>query len=280
MLPDTGLEIRPGAVVHERRDDVYPGKDTQSVALDLTFQGKRWWVLLEWDDGGSSSVQSVPGELSDSFEEFIADNTAGGGMFTEPADPVEEKFPYAGLVNYSTKGLVVRDGAEVVRRVDDPLGKEPQGSSVALVVEHAGRTTWMLLEASRNGSGGTTEAEAESGWPTFDLWLADNVALQNGAQRLTLVTFAEDGTLVPGEDGVQILDQQADPDLDAYTDKTTTASGVAMLRWRGEVWFVLAVRFPQEDAITTVAASKADGATDIASFIDVARDRADEGGFQ
>jgi hypothetical protein len=278
---DNELQIREGAIVHERRDDLYPGKDTDSVALDLTYKGKRWWVALEWGEGGATTSQSPAGEYQNSFDDFVADATAGGGMTSVPEDKNEERYPYAGIVNFtSTDGLVVRDGAEVVRRVDDPLGREPEGSSVGLVVEYAGKTTWMLLDTSHGGGSGTTEDAAESGWPTFDLWLADDVALQNGGHRLTLATFADDGTLRPGEDGVQILDQQANPDLPAYVGDTATASGVAMLRWRGETWFVLAVRFPHEDVITTAAASKADGADDIGSFIDVARDRADEGGFQ
>src|SRR5690606_38896095 len=40
-LPGVGLQVREGAVVHQRRDDLYPGKDTESVALDVSFKGKR-----------------------------------------------------------------------------------------------------------------------------------------------------------------------------------------------------------------------------------------------
>ena len=54
-----GLEIREGAVVHERRDDLFPGKGTESVALDISFAGKRWWMSLEWDEGGGA-MTSVP----------------------------------------------------------------------------------------------------------------------------------------------------------------------------------------------------------------------------
>ena len=32
--------VRPGAVVHERRNDLYPGKDTDSVALDVSLRGR------------------------------------------------------------------------------------------------------------------------------------------------------------------------------------------------------------------------------------------------
>jgi len=148
------------------------------------------------------------------------------------------------------------------------------------VVEHAGTTTWMLLETGPRGGGGSYEDEVDSGWPTFDLWLADSVALQKGQPGLRLATLAEDGTLSPGEDGVQILDQLPNPDIPEYVDESATASGVAMLRWRGETWFVLAVRYDDQDAITTVAASKAPGADDIESFLDFMRDHVDEGGMR
>ena len=280
VSPGTGLEIRDGAVVHERRDNVYPGKDTQSVALDLTFEDERWWVLLEWDEGGSATAQSKAGDTAESFDEFVSENTEGGGMFSAPMSEVEEQFPHGGLVKYTTKGLKVREGVEVVRRVDNPMGLESPKSSVGLVVEHAGTTTWMLLETGPRGGGGSYEDEVDSGWPTFDLWLADSVALQKGQPGLRLATLAEHGTLSPGEDGVQILDQLPNPDIPEYVDESATASGVAMLRWRGETWFVLAVRYDDQDAITTVAASKAPGADDIESFLDFMRDHVDEGGMR
>ena len=280
VSPGTGLEIRDGAVVHERRDNVYPGKDTQSVALDLTFEDERWWVLLEWDEGGAATAQSRAADTADSFDEFVSENIEGGGMFSAPQSELDEKFPQAGLVNYTTNRLVVRKGAEIVRRVDNPMGLESPKSSVGLVVEHAGTTTWMLLETGPRGGGGSYEDEVDSGWPTFDLWLADSVALQKGQPGLRLATLAEDGTLSPGEDGVQILDQLPNPAIPEYVDESATASGVAMLRWRGETWFVLAVRYDDQDAITTVAASKAPGADDIESFLDFMRDHVDEGGMR
>ena len=281
VSPAGELQIREGAVIHDRRDDLYPGKDTESVALDLTFNDKQWWILLEWDaDGSSAAVSSAPGETADSFDEFISDNVAGGGMASSPAAESDEQFPYAGLVRYSTKGLVLNDDVEVVRRIENPLGLQSPKSSIGLVVEHAGATTWMLLTASHSGGSGSTEDEAQSGWPTFDLWLADNVALQTGRPRLALATLAEDGTLKPSEDGVQILEQEANPDLPDYVSDSATASGVAMLQWRGETWFVLAARYDGHDAVTTFAASKTGGADDIESFLDFARERADEGGLQ
>ena len=60
-------------------------------------------------------------------------------MVSVPVGEFDEEFPYAGLVNYSTEGLVVREGVEVVRRVENPMGLKSPESSIGLVVEHADR---------------------------------------------------------------------------------------------------------------------------------------------
>lgn len=279
--PVVGLEIRDGAVVHERRDDLYPGKDTRSVALDLSFEGEQWWVLLEWDDGGSTYSGGNAGDMWDtfhSFDAFVAASTSDGGMFTPDPDPVADKYPYGRVLSYGLDGVVLRPGATIVRRVDNPHAVTPPEKSVGLVVEFEGDTTWLSLTASPKGGGGTWEKATESGWTDFDQWLAADVALQKGDPQVSPVTIDDEGGLTPAEPGVEILDQRSDPDLPAYTDASSTASGVAMITWQGETWFVLVVRFPDQDSVTTFAASKADGASSIDEFIEFATARADEGG--
>lgn len=91
------LQIRPGAVVHERRDDLYPGKRTHSVALDLTWRGKRSWVVLEWGAGGAGGVYSGPGDdWAASFDEFVAQHVDGGG--TTPRSRRADRSPGPGAV--------------------------------------------------------------------------------------------------------------------------------------------------------------------------------------
>jgi len=80
------LLIHPDARVLERRDDLYPGKDTESVALDLMLHGERQWVLLEWDERGEASVYGSPeDDLHRDFDDFVAQATSGGGMTGGPA---------------------------------------------------------------------------------------------------------------------------------------------------------------------------------------------------
>ena len=79
------LMINPEAVVLRRVDDLYPGKKTQSVALDLRLDGKRHWIVLEWDEGGSSASSGGPDDpFYSDWEDFLSTSTSGGGMTSGP----------------------------------------------------------------------------------------------------------------------------------------------------------------------------------------------------
>lgn len=269
-----GLEIRPGAVVHERRDALYPGKDTESAALDISFQGERWWLVLEWKKGGSSMSSSRPEDgFADSFDAFVRAEVATGGMTSVPADDVPGMA--GGLATWHGGDLEAAPGVSVVRQVEDPV---PGDDSLGAVLRSEGRTTWTLF--TQGGNASSWELEADSGWLTFDQWLADQVAMQTGSPGVRLVRLAADGTVTPTAPSVEVLAQQADPDLPAYGTDEAGASAVALLEWQGGRWFVLVVRFPREVAVTTVAASKAGGAETLEQFVAFVADQADEGGMR
>ena len=77
-----------------------------------------------------------------------------------------------------------------------------------------------------------------------------------------------------------MLDQRADPELPAYGTDSAEASAVALVSWHGERWFVLFVRLPDQDAVTTFAAVKADGAQTLDDFVAFAAARAGRGGLR
>jgi hypothetical protein len=268
------LEIRPGAVVHERRDDLYPGKDTESAALDISFRGERWWLVLEWKKGGSSMSSSRPEDgFAESFDAFVRAEVATGGMTSVPADDVPGMA--GGLATWHGGELEPAPGVTVVRRAEDPV---PGDDSLGLVLRSEGRTTWALF--TQGGNASTWELETDSGWLTFDQWLADQVAVQTGSPGMRLVRLAADGTVSGVAPSVEVLEQQADPDLPAYGTDTASASAVALLDWQGERWFVLAVQLPREVAVTTFAASKTGGAETLDEFVAFVADQADEGGLR
>ena len=120
---------------------------------------------------------------------------------------------------------------------------------------------------------------ADSGWLTFDQWLADQVALQTGDPAPRLVELEDDGTVARRAPGVEVLDQQADPDLPAYGTGGGPL-GLALVTWQGERWFVLSCASPARTASPRSRPRRPDGAETLDDFIAFAADRADEGGMR
>ena len=83
---DTGeLRIHPDAVVHERRDGLFPRKRTESVALDLSVGDQRQWVVLEWDERGGATEYADPADGSyETFDDFVAKVVRTGGVQLTP----------------------------------------------------------------------------------------------------------------------------------------------------------------------------------------------------
>lgn len=127
---DGQLEVRPGAVVHERIDNPFgyqPPKD--SAALDLTFNGIRSWNLLELTPQGGTYAGTTPSNGWASFADWVADQvdlTSGG----------DDGWP--DTLTLTAQGEVVATrGTEILQRTDDPgLGPtfagpgEPTGAAV------------------------------------------------------------------------------------------------------------------------------------------------------
>lgn len=268
-----GVEVRDGAVVHDRRDDLYPGKGTSSAALDVSYGDERWWVSIEWDGAGAASnaVRSDEG-LFPSFDAFVADKVRGGGMIYRPESPERGADVWlGGLVQWDDQELTARTGVEVVRTVQDPVG---DGASIGVVLAKDGTTTWMLV--TDGGASASWIEETGSGWATFEEWLADQVAMAGGGEAQQPVRL-DGGSVVAALPGVTVLDQQADPDLAAYGSAAAgSRSAVATIEWKDRRWFVLVI----DDSVTTVAADKAGGATTLDEFVAFMADRADEGGMR
>jgi len=83
---DTGrLVIQPGVEVLRRVDDLYPGEDIRSVALDVRRGEKREWLVWEWTERGGAAAFSGPADgVFDSFDAFVADAVAKGPVQSGP----------------------------------------------------------------------------------------------------------------------------------------------------------------------------------------------------
>ena len=86
----------------------------------------------------------------------------------------------------------------------EPREVTPPDYSLGVVYTFEGDTYWALVETS-----GSSSEVARQSFPTFDYWLADEVALQDGDPTLALVEFGQGEMLLP-RDGVEVLRQTGD----------------------------------------------------------------------
>ncbi|WP_341928108.1 hypothetical protein [Nocardioides psychrotolerans] len=152
---DGELEVRPGAVVHERIDNPYAYEAPQaSAALDVTFEGRRSWVIatLRRPAGPSSKVEfgyseSTPSNGWASFADYVADQTdqTTGGNNGWPDT----------LVLTGSGDVVASPGSEILQRTDDPqLGPtfaapgEPTGAALVTAAEDGQGyfVVWRIVE--------------------------------------------------------------------------------------------------------------------------------------
>jgi hypothetical protein len=202
------------------------------------------------------------------------------GVATDPAAPGtrgEGALVDDELVALTLDGrLVVRDGVEVLQRVDNPLGSAPPASSLGLAVREGGTTYWYLLDTDGTSGAGSSHEVARRSFPTLRSWLADRVALESGRPTLALVRMAPDGRLTP-RDGVTIVRQRTGVRLGNDFADPGTPTAVAEVRWRGRTWFVAARRFPGYAPEYFPSAASVSGPT-LRDFLAAARQRFSEKG--
>ena len=270
---DGTLVLQDGVTIVRRVDNPMDLElPKRSVGLVLDDRGKTVWMLLESDPGGGFSIIDDAGRAEKTFDrwlrEAVAENQPGAN--TAPAE--EEPASYDG---HGT--LVLQDGVTILRRVDNPMNLEPPKKSLGLVLDDHGTKIWMLLESEPDG-GFTARDDAGRTYPTFDLWLADQVAIQQGTPMLALVAFGDGETLVPDEDGVELLDQRPSPQMPPDFASPRDRTAVAEVRWQGSLWFVLARQLPgSPPQYFPTEASVADGATTLDGFLEFARGRYSSG---
>jgi hypothetical protein len=143
------LQIRPGVVVHQRIENPYGFQPPKlSVALDLTYQRQRQWILAEHSKNGFGYISSVPSNGWASFEAWVADQVDGssGG---------EDGWPES--MRLTDRGqIVAAPGSEVLQRTDDPqLGEAfaPPGTPTGAAVVRAGDgksyfVVWRVIDGT------------------------------------------------------------------------------------------------------------------------------------
>lgn len=130
---DGELQIRPGAVVHERIENPFGfAPPRRSDAFDLTFRGYRAWAIVEYREGSSSYAATQPGNGWASFADWVADQV----------DDTEGTTGWPDTLRLADDGSVVAsEGSEILQRTDDPrLGDTfaPPGTPTGAAVVRAG----------------------------------------------------------------------------------------------------------------------------------------------
>ena len=147
---DGELEVRRGVIVHEHIPNPYGFEPPAlSDALDVTWRGKRQWLMIEKRPmpGGISSSSSTPSNGWESFADYVADQVDVSGASGWP-----DTF------RLDDRGQVVPTaGTRVFNRTDDPqLGPEfaPSGATTgAAIVSVAGEegnyfVVWRVIDGT------------------------------------------------------------------------------------------------------------------------------------
>lgn len=147
---------------------------------------------------------------------------------------------------------VGRTGWEIVREIPNPLGYDAPWESLGVVIERDGVERWVLAEGCRadeSNAGQTSDVYAIPG-QTIDDWLADTKEADREIYRPERTGFDTFGTvtdvvefsgskIVPTRDGVKVLDQIADPDVNESFTAETSQTAAARITVDGEEQYVL-----------------------------------------
>ncbi|RYB94111.1 hypothetical protein EUA93_06990 [Nocardioides oleivorans] len=192
----------------------------------------------------NNPVEAVPwSEVADDIDWFTTDGIPQWA----------QEYGSHGPVQLLADGrLWVAPDATIRRIVVDPIlgGLDGATASYAVEAEYDGAPTsflsgvvWVLLSTDGTGRGGGSMDEPGRWTDDFELWVDDQTSLEQGRPSFVerLAHFA-DGTsdvLVPGADGVEIVRQVQDPEVDPMWEPGTREAA-AEVRWAGTTWFVQA----------------------------------------
>lgn len=185
----------------------------------------------------------------------------GTGSEPEPGRPSD---PDADVELTREGELLVAEGVEVTRQVENPLGLTPPDYSLGIAYTRDGETTWALLESS----GSVTYDPARKAFATLDDWLDEMVALETGDVRLQLVEFGVGETLEPLP-GVEIVDQTGEVNLSESFAGPRDRTAAAQVTYEGKRWFVLARQISGSPPEYFPTAGRV-GGQDLADFLDYA----------
>ena len=261
--------LQAGRRVRRRRRVV-----TTLVVVPVLALGAGVWVDQAGSDRGSTEGDvAKPGPSAPQFDPSDL-GPDPDYLAPEPNNPVEAVVGLTGVDHFTTADipdwaqeygnhgpvalspdgrLWVAPDATVRRTVVDPYvrGEDGVTASYAVEAEYDGApddmgtdVVWVIISTDGTGPGVGTMDEPGRWTDDFELWVDDVTAHLQGrpsfAERLVRLAGPESSELVPASPGVEILQQQPDPELgpESVSGKHSAAAEVT---WAGERWYVLAV---------------------------------------
>ncbi|MEI7054864.1 hypothetical protein WBG06_03520 [Nocardioides sp. CCNWLW239] len=247
--PDPSPPTEDAPVTYDHRTDevgLYPGWKVvdrigpngvaDSVAVEATDGAKTLYVHfmnpteISYVDASRTSATSLEAWLDDVKSHDLA-------------------------INWRPRGeLRARGGWKIVREIPNPLGVAAPWDSMAAVVEREGLERWVLYNGDRSDSGReSTGRDGTYAIPgqTIDEWLAGrskefrkefegkgvgDFGVGMGTTRV--VTFGSGSEIVPAKDGVEVVEQRTEPDVDGFS-AGASRSAAAKITVDGAERFVL-----------------------------------------
>ncbi|SDK32060.1 hypothetical protein SAMN05428985_103567 [Nocardioides sp. YR527] len=265
--------------------DVYPTQPPLSDASPLRYDFDTNEVTLQdgWEETGRIERKEIRRLLGHDYSQlFLAATNGEKTIYANFMNPTEIAYADAAQTNgknlsewaedvaahhveprWSVGGSIkVGDGWTVTREIDNPLDYDLPWDSDAAVAEREGMEVWILFNGDRPKSGGGGEgygvAYAAPG-QTIDGYLAHEkerydreMAASTGGYSASMseaVEFGDGSELVPAEDGVEILEQVADPDLGERFAEGATRSAAARITVKGKEQVAIA---REKDGLTLV----------------------------
>lgn len=156
------------------------GEAPPAPGLDgLLTAGRRARTRRRWAQGSAALALTlvVGGGAFTAAESLDGTTVTDPSVAAGPSASSEDRTPSPDeLATLGPDGLELAAGVSQVERVENPAEVTPPEQSIGVVLERHGVRYWMLLGDSPEGSSGVVE---EAGWSysTFDLWLAEAVAV-------------------------------------------------------------------------------------------------------
>lgn len=207
-----------------RRRRVALGAGTAVAALAL---GGGLWALAP--GGDSRATDDAP--------------PIAGSPSAEPT-PEDARDLEGELAMYVDGEVVLADGWEITRQIDNPMELRPPELSTAIEITDGTQTFWFLLTQEDGGVTGSVTGSrsdpSQKAFATMEDWVADQVQANQGTplqDAMEALDLTADGRLVSGDESLVVVDQRVGIDLGASfaAPEDTT---VAQLDFDGETRFV------------------------------------------